>query len=49
MESSSAEPVTRAKDALADLSEYLPKVIERLEFTQRVRRQAGTNGRSRAN
>ncbi len=36
-------------ERLADLTEYLPKVIERLELTQRIRRQAGTNGRGRAN
>ncbi len=36
-------------ERLADLAEYLPKVIERLELAQRVRRQAGTNGRGRAN
>ena len=36
-------------ERLADLSEYLPKVIERLELAQRVRRQAGSNGRGRAN
>ena len=34
-------------ERLSDLAEYLPKVIERLQLTQRVRRQAGTNGRGR--
>ena len=36
-------------ERLADLTQYLPKVIERLELAQRVRRRAGTNGRGRAN
>ncbi len=35
-------------ERLGDLTEYLPKVVERLKLTQRVRRQAGTNGRGRA-
>ena len=34
-------------ERLSDLTAYLPKIVERLELTERVRRQAGTNGRGR--